>query len=208
MPVAVTNRATNVEGDKLSDPFKKTPISIVAQSGESRGESSAILTSELAVIDDPMVVVEVGDEIRRRLPNGNEEAFLVVDPVFYDVGIGRLGPHYQVKIKRKGQFPVHTGGNYNVTVSGSNARVNIGSEDNSHNVVYENSAFDNLRRAIADGVSDAIERERLAELVAEMEREKGKPGFLSAYQQFVSSAADHLALLGPLLPTLSAFFPT
>lgn len=183
--------------------FKKSTISIVAPDGQVRSTPKALLTGDVAIIDDASIVIDVGDEVRRLLPNGHEEVFAVVEPTFYDVGIGGIGPHYQVKLRRKGQFPQHTGGNYSITVSGPNARVNIGSQDNSINTVNESTLFEQIAATIREGVGDTQERDRLLTLIEAMQREKKKPGYLSLYQQLVGTAADHLALLTPFLPALT-----
>ncbi len=182
-------------------------VTIVDREGNIRANTRALIAgSELAVIEDVSLTIEPGDEIRRVLPNGQEEAFEVIDPVFYDVGVGRIRKHYQVKMRRKGTFSPHTGGNYNIHVSGQNARVNIASQDSSQNYAVEAGTFCELRDVIQQGVSDEAERERLHALVRAMEAEKNKPGFAAAYQQFVASAANHVPLLAPFFHLLTRFF--
>ena len=45
----------------------------------------------------------------------------MINPIFYDTGI--MGAHFQIKVRRKGTFQHKQGGNYNINISGSNARV-------------------------------------------------------------------------------------
>jgi hypothetical protein len=144
-----------------------------------------------------------GDEIRRKLPNGTEEAFQVIDPVFYNTGIGSMGSHFQIKVKRKGAFEPHTGGNYNLNVTGSNARVNIGSTDQSTNIAIEGDIFGQIGTALKSGINDQEALKVLIDALDDMKRKKGQSGFVVAYQKFVSLAADHIGLIGPFLPALT-----
>jgi hypothetical protein len=184
--------------------FPQSDIDIVAPDGTVRHRTKAIIDSKMATIPDPSIVIEPGDEIRRRIPSGVEEAFEVVDPVFYESHGGAIPAHYQVKIRRKGTFPKGTGGNYTFNVSGPNARVNFNSQDYSQNIVSDRSVFGELRAAIENGVPDPTEKDQLKQLVAKMEEASDDRGaFMRAYQSFIASAANHATVIGPFLPALS-----
>lgn len=91
----------------------------------------------------------------------------------------------------------------NIAVTGDNARVNIGSTDNSTNTVNQGALFSDVVAAIERGVPGehgAV----LIEAAREMERTQGTPDFAGAYQRFVGLAADHMTLLIPFLPALTA----
>jgi hypothetical protein len=91
---------------------------------------------------------------------------------------------------------------YNVT--GPNARVNVGSTDNSTNVVTtDNAELFNQLRALVQGVADEAARTAIASAVNDMEQSAGKTAFIQHYTRFISVAADHVGLFGPLLPALS-----
>jgi hypothetical protein len=130
-------------------------INIVARNGTVRHRTKAIIDSNGVVIPDPLVVIEPGDEIRRRIPSGVEETFEVIDPVFHESFGSAIPAHYQVKVRKKGTFREGTGGNYKVHVSGHNARVNIGSHDQSINTVSEGDIFGNISAALQTGVENA-----------------------------------------------------
>lgn len=179
--------------------FKTHPCTIVAPDGSVRSTPKAQFSGSLVIIEGADVVVMPGDEIRRTLPNGTEEAFNVIDPVFYDE---HFGPHFQIKVSRKGVFPVHTGGNYNVHVSGPNSRVNIASQDHSVNLVA-GDIFGEITTALKGGISDQRKLNELLDLVEEMKRERGGKGFVLAYQKFVGLAAEHVELISPFLPALA-----
>ena len=87
--------------------IKPDLIDIVSPEGEVRSRVNGYYGGSTFFIDDMNVDVRPGDEIRRRLPNGREEAFFVEDPKFYD---SHFGKHYQVKISRRGTFDPKTGG--------------------------------------------------------------------------------------------------
>lgn len=106
-------------------------VDIVAPDGLVRSRVKAYYSGKQFIIDDMSVDVRPDDEIRRLLPNGREETFVVTDPKYYSDG--PFGPHYQVAIVRRGVFDRRTGGHYTINVSGPNSRVNLGSTDNSTN---------------------------------------------------------------------------
>src|SRR5581483_2781027 len=124
----------------MFEAFPKSQLQIIAPDGTVRSTETGIMSSKSVTIPNEAAVIHVGDEIRRKLPNGIEEAFEVVDPVYHSHFHG-IPAHYQVKIRRKGSFPSGTGGHYTVTVSGANARVNIGSHDHSHNIATNDHVF-------------------------------------------------------------------
>jgi hypothetical protein len=60
------------------------------------------------------------------------------------------------------------------------------------------------KTALRSGVQDGEKLNRLLAAVDEMRREQHKPGFVVAYQKFVSICADHLGIVAPFLPALTA----
>src|SRR5258705_9103855 len=102
---------------RLSSHFPRSKLDIVASDGTLRSSTVGVVSENTILIDDVSSVIEVGDEIRRALPNGREEVFVVEDPVFYEK-FHSIDAHYQVKVRKSGTFPRHTGGNYNFHLSG------------------------------------------------------------------------------------------
>jgi hypothetical protein len=187
---------------RFSDHFPKSKLDIVASDGSLRSSTEGIVNSKSILIEDPSLIIEIGDEIRRTLPNGQEETFVVEDPVFFEK-FHSIGAHYQVKVRKRGTFPRHTGGNYNVHVTGSNSRVNIGSTDRSTNVVVDGDVFGNLTAVLRKEVREGAELDRLLAAVEEMRAKQKSPGFAAAYQKFVSTCADHIGIVAPFLPALT-----
>ncbi len=176
-------------------------IDIVSPEGAVRSKVLGYYGGSSFIIDDMSVDVRLGDEIRRALPNGQEEAFFVDDPKYF--GGGPFGPHYQIKVSRRGQFERHAGGNYALSVSGPNARINIHSTDNSTNIVNSTSIFSEVRSALE---SAGLPPEKLLEVdtrLAEMSAAKDKSSFVKAYQGFITSVADHITVVAPFLPAIT-----
>jgi len=120
----------------MRGPWHITPaenMEVVAPGGEIRGVVRAHFGGTVIVIPDPTADVRTDDEMRRRLPNGNDEVFVVTETTFYNA-LG-MPPHYQVQFRRAGHQPHHKGGNFTINITGASARVNINSTDNSINTL-------------------------------------------------------------------------
>jgi hypothetical protein len=183
--------------------FQQDQSSIVAPDGTVRSTPLAQFAGRELIIIPGDVVVLPGDEIRRKLPNGTEEAFEVVDPTFYNHGLTGMGSHFQVKVRRKGAFPPRSGGNFTIHVAGTNSRVNVNSEDNSVNVAAD-TVFGDVASALRKGVNDPQKLQEILSALEEMKRERGGSEFLKAYQKFVGVCADHIGVISPFLPALTS----
>lgn len=184
--------------------FPQSDFEVVSPQGEVRGKARGTFSGEQVTVDDEKLLVFTNDEIRRSIPSGAEEAFTVIDPKFFAKMPG-IPAHYQIKVRRKGVFPRHEGGYYNITVSGENARVNLHSIDNSTNTVNHSGVFADLIGAIEGSVKDASEKAVLIDGVKGMENAKGTRSFNAAYSSFISAAANHIAVISPFLPALSTY---
>jgi hypothetical protein len=187
----------------MFNSFPKSKFEIIGPDGIVRTTVEAIDGGDgTIVVPDALVIIQPGDEMRRALPNGTDETFDVLDPQFHENFHG-IPAHFQVKVRKKGTFPHHTGGHLNITVSGPNARLNVGSTDNSTNIVGNTTVFGDLANAIANGVTDTAAREELLAAINAMQQAHGSGGFVGAYQKFMSLAADHMGVIGPFLPALA-----
>jgi len=176
-------------------------VDIVSPSGQVRSRVKAYYAGSIFIIDDMTVEIEAGDELRRTLPNGKEDVFLVDDPKFFRSG--HFGSHYQVAISRRGAFAAKTGGHYTVRVSGSNSRVNIGSTDDSTNLALNSDLFAEIGTTIRQQVGDPTHQALLLASLASMQQAETKSGYLDAYQKFIAAAANHMSLLAPFLPAIA-----
>ncbi|WP_143024013.1 hypothetical protein [Maricaulis salignorans] len=165
---------------------------------------TAFFTGNQVVVFNEKLLVFQGDEIRRRLPNGSDEVFEVVDPKFYPE-MSSIPANFQIDIRRKGAFPHRQGGHLSIAVSGDNARVNIGSNDSSTNFVSHSNVFADLMHTI-DAQVDADQKAEFIDAVRNMERAKGTEKFVGEYQKFISLVGGHIAIVAPFLPALSKFF--
>jgi hypothetical protein len=90
-------------------------------------------------------------------------------------------------------------------LSGTNSRVNIGSDDSSTSIVNITppELFKELREALQVQVADVQERERILTRLGELEREHRTPSAFQRYVDFVAATANHATVIGPYLPALA-----
>jgi hypothetical protein len=87
-------------------------------------------------MDAGKLLIESGDLIQRRMSNGAEETYQVIDPGFYEA-FGSIPSNYQMEVKKLG-IPEAKQAVQSITynITGSNARINQNSVDNSKNIVH------------------------------------------------------------------------
>jgi hypothetical protein len=94
-----------------------------------------------------------------------------------------------------------------IYMSGDNSRLNINSEDMSTNIVsYDMRVFRQLRETVEKHVENADEKARIETAIKGMEDSVGSETFVQRYQDFIASAANHMTLLSPFIPALTAMF--
>jgi hypothetical protein len=91
---------------------------------------------------------------------------------------------------------------------GANPRINQGSSDHSTNAASENSVFGNIEQAVRAEVDDPVVKAKLCAANDAMRTAKDSSSFLAAYNRFVGAAADHMTVIGPYLPALTALIST
>lgn len=102
----------------------------------ANGIVANVAGSDLIVIRSNKYIIDVGDLLTRKLSNGGEETYQVIDPKYYETTPGSSGPHYQLKVKKLGVPEARAAFQHIVyNVTGNNARVNVDSVDNSTNIV-------------------------------------------------------------------------
>ncbi|PTT72886.1 hypothetical protein DBR26_04265, partial [Pseudomonas sp. HMWF007] len=119
----------------MFEDFMNDAITVQKQNGDKVEGLKASVQSTLITLNQPSVVVEIGDLIERRMSNGATETYEVLDPVFYEDFHG-IPAHYQLKVRKLG-LPEAKARVQSITYnfSGHNARVNHDSVDNSTNTV-------------------------------------------------------------------------
>lgn len=125
--------------------------------------------------------VHPNDLIIRRMSNGDEETFRVIDPGFYEK-VGLIDAHYQMRVQKLGiseaSRAVQT---ITYNISGNNARINQSSVDASTNVVHIDSRavqyIASLREEIEKLQVSEQEKVTVRDVVDEVENafRSGKP---------------------------------
>jgi len=159
-------------------------------------------------VADAKLPVEAGDNLTRVLPSGLEDEFIVDDPG-YQARVAGIPAHFQMKVHRAGTERRPLGSTtYNVT--GPNARLNINSHDRSTNTVVHGNApvFADLLKVVAESSVGDGERAKLVAGIEAMANAHTTPGFVDRYQDFIALAANHVAIIAPFIPALSALLPS
>jgi hypothetical protein len=89
------------------------------------------------------------------------------------------------------------------------ARLNIGTYDSSHNVIFQQGSptelFEQLRKVAA--ALPESDREAIFQSIGDMEDVQGKPTFLDRYTDFMALIASHVTVFAPMIPALTALLP-
>ena len=136
------------------------------------------------------------------MPNGLEEYYLVLDRGYFDQ-IQDIEAHYQVSVQKESTRKLNNSSTNNYNINGTNERIVINSTDNSlniKNINYDKNLFDRLRNIVNENVQDESE---IIGAINNMEDNIGKPSFKDSYNNFIQSAANHMALLAPFIPLLT-----
>jgi gas vesicle protein len=189
--------------------FPKEKAKLIKQDSTVIENIEALFDGKTIFVDDSSVCIEEGDIFERTLPNGLKEQYLVTDRGFFSGSPGGIPAHYQVQVEKQSIYRKITRGqvinNYNIT--GSN-NVNINSTDNSTTVYnlssQEKAIFDELRK-----LTEQIQnnREEIQRRIDDMENHVGKKSFVEKYTAFIETAANHMTVFAPLLPSLMQFIP-
>ena len=98
-----------------------------------------------------------------------------------------------------------SGGNLNTgEVSGTNARLVQGGDDRSSNDVVDRSVFREMQTAVCEQIADPVSRDAIIAATRAMENARDGTGKLEASQRLITTAADHMTVITPFLPALSA----
>ena len=126
----------------------KDKIQVLKSDGTKSSEMKASVQSKGIFLMRSDVLIEPNDLIQRIMSNTGIETFQVIDPGFHEGSSGEIPAHYQMKVKKLGLPEAEKAVQsiiYNI--SGSNARVNNHSTDNSNNFV---GIGNNLSESIED----------------------------------------------------------
>ncbi len=189
--------------------FLTDRVTLLRRDGTAYENVDASVQEKFIFIADVSLPVECDDKIKRRLPSGVEEIFVITDPGFQQA-FGSIAAHYQARYQREGTAkpaePTAPRGNVTYNVSGSHSRINVNSLDKSINIsdTAVQTTLDQVRTLLQDHVADAEERERLLAKVEELQQVHGTEKFVETYREFMQMAADHMTVIAPLVPALTA----
>ena len=144
-------------------------VSILKRDGKSIDNVKASIQKNKIFIHRSDLLIESGDLIQRKMSNGAEETYKVIDPGFHEK-FHSIEAHYQMDVQKLG-LPEANRALHSITfnVSGNNARINHNSVDNSSNVVNISlDIADNisaLRNEIERLVKDKVEKNNALEVV-------------------------------------------
>ncbi len=161
-------------------------VSLIKKNGERVDNIKASVQSKKIFIQRSDVLIQTGDLIQRKMSNGGEETYEIIDPGFHE-GLGRIPAGYQMTHKKLG-LPETEKAIHNITynVSGANARVNNNSVDNSTNVM-------NLNTDIVEHIS--MLRQEIQRLITSQEQQKEALEVVDAIEgQFESQVPSKVVL--------------
>jgi hypothetical protein len=114
----------------------------------------------------------------------------------------------KVKIQRQRWTPKKESAPMNITYQliGHGSRVNVNSTDNSTNVVEisEDQVFSRIRHDITAGVPAGDEKDAILRKLTDLEKARNTISFGQRYAEFMGVAANHMTVLLPFLPALTA----
>ena len=89
---------------------------------------------------------------------------------------------------------------------GDNARVNIGSADNSMNVTTKGAnVFSDLRKHIEKNIAEDGDRAAILEKLDVLQKSRGSKSFSERYGEFIAEAANHMTIIAPFIPAITQF---
>lgn len=185
----------------------KDTVAVVKPDGQRIDGIKACVQPDLVFMEESDLAgfpFEERDKIIRKLPNGCEEVYLVHDRGYYP-RFGGIAAHYQAKVRKESAVSFGRPSSVTYNLNGAASKVNVNSVDSSVNVVTtSNSSFDQLRTLIEQSIADAGKRSELLDHLDLMENSKSGADYSSRYTAFIAAAADHMTLIAPFIPFLTA----
>lgn len=132
------------------------------------------------------------------------ELFSTEEQLFWNRQLSYIVSRYKAHIQAMTKQPPVQPTNITYNLSGTGARVNVNSTDSSVNVISAEvlKVFAQVREVVSQ-IPDPNARQEIGRAVDEMEQAHGSSNFLQKYQAFVTSAANHMTLLAPIIPAIT-----
>ena len=182
-------------------------VSLLKKDGATvNGIKASVQADEISIIRSD-ILIQSGDLIQRKMSNGGEETFEVIDPGFHEK-FHSIPAGYRMRVKKLGipesQDVVKA---FSINVVGNDSKVNVHSTDNSINVRIDNSeiiqCLHDIRRAIEDANLSNEERKSAKEVVdvVETQVQSGHPSksVVSTLLKSLPLAANVAVIVAKLL---------
>ena len=171
----------------------KDNVSLLKKNGDVLDGIKANVQAKKIFINRSDILIETGDLIQRKMSNGGEETYEVIDPGFHE-GIGGIKAYYQITHRKLG-LPEAKQAVKTITynISGTNARINNNSIDNSTNVV-------NINSDVAEHLS--MLRQEIQQIVDSSEVRKDALEIVDAIESQFDSASPSKAVVNTLIKSL------
>lgn len=153
--------------------FMNDTIDLLKSDGTKKAGLKASVQKNKVFMDANGILVEPLDLILRKMSNGAEETYRVIDPGFHEK-FHEIEAHYQMEVHKLG-LPEAKSAVQSITynINGNNARVNQNSIDNSTNVVQIDARaiqyIEALRKEIGSSSLSATEKEEANEVIDEVD---------------------------------------
>lgn len=191
-------------------PFKSLmndTIDIIKGDGTKLSGIPASVQKTKVHMDADGLLVEPEDLIIRRMSNGAEETYRVIDPGFHE-RFHSIPAHYQMDVQKLG-IPEAKKAVQHITynISGNNARVNQNSVDNSINVVKIDTKaaeyIDELRKEISRSNLSTSEKQDAIEIIDDVDEafRSGNPkkSVVSALLKSLPQAANVATIVSAII---------
>ena len=134
-------------------------VTLIKRDGTTVEGIKASVQSKKIFIQRHDLLIETGDLLQRKMSNGAEETYEVIDPGFHEK-LHSIPAGYQMDVRKLG-IPEAKSAIHSVTynVTGNNARINQNSVDQSVNVVQMSSDIVENLEALRNEIVRAIEEE-------------------------------------------------
>lgn len=138
-PLAHVVRSLRYNTMSFADLMNDT-VSLLKKDGTKISGLKASVQRNKIYMDAGKLLIEPEDLIQRTMSNGGEETYRVIDPGFYEAFHG-IPANYQMVVQKLG-LPEAKQAVQNITynITGSNARINQNSVNNSTNVIQIDTA--------------------------------------------------------------------
>ena len=191
----------------MSNPFaqfQNDTIRIISKDRKTISDNlKAHVTPGLINLYQTDIDVTDGDFIERDLPNNRTELFEILESNYHEK-FNVIDAHYTFKVKKTTSLIRNSPPKNTYNVSGNNVRIYNNSIDHSNNTINHNNekVFDEIKTLIIERLDG---NNLLLDNLNELQLAKGGNSYLEKYKKFISCAADHMTLIGPFIPTLTAF---